>query len=77
MEWTMTGAVDFLTEAEDVDVYGAVGDGAVPAPDGVEQLLAAEDDAGAAQLRCAGAALAFPGDGWSGADDLRRSPIRL
>ena len=72
----MTGAVDFLAEAEDVDVSGA-GDGAVLAPDGVEQLIAAEDDAGAAQLRCAGAALAFPGDGWSGADDLRRSPIRL
>src|SRR5579863_2193188 len=39
---------DFVAQAEDVDVDGAVGDGAVLAPYGVEELLAAEDDAGAA-----------------------------
>ena len=40
--------LDLLTQAQDVDVDGAVGDGAVVAPDGVEQLLAAEHYAGPA-----------------------------
>ena len=40
------GSFDFLAEPEDVDVDGAVGDGAVVAPHGVQQLLAAEHHAG-------------------------------
>src|SRR5579883_409960 len=38
-------ALDFLAEAQDVNVDGAVGNRPVLAPHGVEQLLAAEDDA--------------------------------
>jgi len=44
-------ALDFLAEAEDVDVDGAVGDGAVLAPYGVQQLLAAEDYPGTAHQK--------------------------
>src|SRR5258708_7117311 len=49
MDQTRRGgiALDLLAEPEDVDVDGAVRDGAVLAPDGVQQLLAAEDHAGA------------------------------
>src|SRR5271156_3315478 len=39
---------DLLPEAEDVDVDRAVGDGAIMAPDGVEQLLPAENHSRAA-----------------------------
>ncbi|SPE31588.1 hypothetical protein SBA6_160018 [Candidatus Sulfopaludibacter sp. SbA6] len=42
---------DLLAQAQDVDVHGAVGDGAVLAPDCVEQLLAAEDHSGAAHQK--------------------------
>src|ERR1039458_6737809 len=38
----------FLTQAQDTDDPGAVGDGAVLSPDRVQQLFAAEDYAGAA-----------------------------
>lgn len=39
---------DLLAEAQDVDVDGAVGDGAIVAPNGIEQLLTTEDYTGAA-----------------------------
>src|SRR5579862_2181106 len=41
------GDFDLLAEPKDVDVDSAVGDSAVMAPDGVEQLFAAENHAGA------------------------------
>src|SRR5262249_18624674 len=36
---------DLLPQAQDVDVHGAIRDGAIVSPHRIEQLLAAEDDA--------------------------------
>jgi hypothetical protein len=36
---------DLLPQPQDVHIHGAVGDGAILPPDGVQQLLAAEDHA--------------------------------
>src|SRR4051812_40489025 len=46
--WSGRIGFDFLPQSEHIDIDSAIRDGAILSPDSVQQLLPAEDDAGAA-----------------------------
>src|ERR1017187_5882864 len=71
--------LDFLAETQNVDVHGAISDGAIMAPDGIQELLAAVYDAWAAHQKiqqaefggCQGNFAAMPQNAATGAVQLQ------